>query len=200
MKIAFWSETEQSGTTSNMLICAAMVAILCPEAEIAVRSLAESAGRPRVKSPKAEQADFCFLDCGAGFSNRKCRILRQMDLVVVNIRQENGNLEQFFLRDRHMLTNFFILAGNYYESAQINKAYVERMYRVASEDIGVISNNSELYGAFLLGKTRHFIKSEYGNAKNMRNEKLLVELELVAKQLLKKLEGKYTGGNQLWNR
>lgn len=192
MKIAFWSEDEQSGTTSNMLASAAMISILYPHAEISVQSLSvlkNTAGAP--KKVQEDSADFCFVDCGAGMDEKKCQILQQMDVVVVNLKQEKESLDRFFMADIHKVPKFLILLGNFHGYDPYNRAYLERVYRIAPESLGVISNNSEFFHAHEIGKVRRFIKAEHGDTTNMRNEQLLEELEQFSKQIIKKLEEKY---------
>lgn len=193
MKIAFWSEEGQSGTTSNMLACAEMFSILYPAAEICAQNLGLSkkiAKAERGKQKPSKEADFYFLDCGIGLGRGKSRILRQMDLVVVNVKQEEAGLNRFFLEDRHRIPNFLVLMGNYYACDAFDRAYLEREYRVESERLGVISNNPEFYEAHRRGKVRHFIKAEYAKTGSLRNEQLLKELERFSRKMAAELENR----------
>lgn len=200
MKIAFWSEDRQSGTTSNMLASAAMMSILCPKIAISMQSLGTS-GKPLKDKPAIfEAADIYFLDCGNGLDVGRRRVLQQMDMVVVNLKQEKEALDRFFLEDMHVMPNFLLLLGNYYGSSVYNRDYLARVYRIAPEKVGAVYGNSEFSRAYELGRLEPFVKREHIRAQSVRNELLLKELEQFSKQLIKKYEEQNQGGTLIWNR
>lgn len=185
MKIAFWSEDGQSGTTSYMLASAAMVSILCPQVEISVQSLG---------APGNPIADIYFLDCGAGMDALRRQAFKQMDMVVVNLKQEKEALDRFVLEEIHGLPDFLVLLGNYYENSQFNREYLEYVYRIAPESVGTLSHNSEFVRVCEDRKIGRFVRREYRRAKTVRNEQLLKELETFSRQIIKKYEEQYQGG------
>lgn len=200
MKIAFWSEEGKSGTTSNMLACAAMFSILYPHVKVSVQSLRVLKRQMQTKQKRQEEEHICFLDCGNGLDERKRRVLSQMDMVVVNLKQEKESLDRFFMDDVHWVPDALVLVGNYYDSSALNRAYLENVYRIAPEGLGTISSNGEFCHACQLAKVRRFIKTEYAETKSMRNKQLLEELEQFTKQIVMRMEEKNLGRNMVWNR
>lgn len=179
-RIAFWSECRGSGTTAGLLAIAGMYAIRHPEKKVTVRSVdMEKAIRSRYGTcyVPEDNADIVFLDCGSSRSRECFQILRSMDLVVVNLCQEQHCINRYFFEDTHRLADAMILLGNYYAQSPYDSSYMEYMYRVYPKHLGVISANAEFSNAYLNGKVRHFIRKEYQNSRNERNEKLLGELD-----------------------
>lgn len=208
MKIAFWSEARHSGTTSNMLAVSAMVSAISPGSRVSLRSL----GKPEKKEreithavghiPNEKQSAECaskeerarsryvFLDCGAGLDACKRHILSQADMIVVNVRQREEELNRLFLERRSLLARSMILVGNYCEQSEISRGYLEHMYRIEPEHLGVVSYNSEFYQACLHGRVRHFVKSRQECPGCMRNSLFIRELEQFARRLMIQAERK----------
>lgn len=194
MKIVFWGETRQCGTTSNMLAVAGMLSVLYPVARIEVRTLGTvqhgmhlcveeeknflkaSVDTKKVSRNEKQAMHFCFFDCGSGKDKWHRDILRQADLVVVNLAQEEAALWEFFMYDIHIAPNILILLGKYYELSKYGREYLERFYRIDPETIGVIPCNSEFEMAADKGKVRHFVQTEGQMLKKKRNQELFQEL------------------------
>lgn len=208
MKIAFWSEAGHSGTTSNMLAVAAMISAISPESRVFLQSLEKSgktaekgerrighAERGRVCACRTEEEEsagnrYIFLDCGTGMDPCKRHILLEADMIVVNVRQCREELNSLFLEHRSMLAQSMVLVGNYCEQSEISRRYLERMYRIEPERLGIVSYNSEFYQACLRGRVRHFVKSRQDCPGCMRNSLLIKELEQFAHRLLIQAERK----------
>ncbi|MGN0348412.1 MAG: hypothetical protein ACI4DR_02655 [Roseburia sp.] len=182
MKIAFWSVDSRCGTTCNMLAVAAIFSLLYPKTRVVVKNGREAKEK---EVRKQEDADFFFLDCGAGSYEKKCRILREMDLVIVNLKQEEEHLNRFFLENKHLLSNFYVVLGNYYRQSVYDPRYLEQVYRMCPEKCVVISNNSEFEQACSRRRIRRFIQAEYRQTKSLRNERLLSELTQLAHGILR---------------
>lgn len=194
MKIVFWGETRQCGTTSNMLAVAGMLSVLYPVARIEVRTLGTAqygmslcteeeksflkafVDSKKISHPKKQAIHFSFLDCGSGKDKWHRELLKQADLVVVNLAQEEAALQEFFMYDIHIAPNILILLGKYYELSRYGREYLERFYRIDPETIGVIPRNSEFEMAADKGKIRHFVQTEGQLAEKKRNQELFQEL------------------------
>lgn len=212
MKIAFWSEAGHSGTTSNMLAVSAMVSAISPGSRVSLRNLGkpekaedkkereithtvrhtsnEKQSAERASKEEKAQSRYVFLDCGSGLDACKRNILSQVDMIVVNVRQREEELNRLFLEHRSLLAQSMILVGNYCEQSEISRRYLEHMYRIEPERLGVISYNSEFYQACLRGRVRHFVKSRQDHPGCMRNSLLIRELEQFARRLMIQAERK----------
>lgn len=221
MKIVFWGETKQCGTTSNMLAVAEMLAVMCPGARIEVRmpGVPQRSVRPcegekkivsgesddmkkipakKISAPKLsgekfssnknQEMYFRFLDCGSGKDKWRRDMLRQADLVVVNLPQEDAALREFFLYDIHIAPNILILMGKYYELSRYGREYLERFYRIAPGTFGVVPCNAEFEMAAKQGKVRRFVQMESRTPENERNRELLQELVRFVELLLQNVE------------
>lgn len=184
MRIAFWSGDGQSGTTSNMLAVAAMVSIICPKARIRVQRLGQQMKSVSPKSTQDNKTDYIFLDCGRGTDVRKLRMLQKMDIVVVNLKAEKRAVQRFLGEDMHRFPRTMILLGDGYRRLGEDKLWLEHRYRVSPQRMGQIYHNEEFAQAFLKGKVRRFVLSEYKQRSNLRNEQLLIELEEFARKIL----------------
>lgn len=202
MKIVFWGETKQCGTTSNMLAVAGMLAVLRPEARIEVCTPGISQRAIRLHAGKKKNTEkifrdtekkvyngnrdmhFYFLDCRSG-RDRWCReVLRKADLVVVNLAQQEDCLRKFFLYDIHIAPNILILMGKYYELSRYGREYLEHFYRIDPEKFGVIPCNAQFEMAADRGKVRHFVQTECKLPESERNGRLLQELTRFVELLL----------------
>lgn len=190
MKIAFWSETECSGTTSNMLAVAGMFSLLYPQEKVTVRGIEEEETEQMRRRAGRETAvsEICFLDCGSGTSERTYRMLAEASLIVVNLKQDRRDMERFFLEYDHWKMEPLFLLSNYYGHSQYCRTYLERIYRIMPDCICVISHNGEFAQAYRHDTLKKFIAQEYQKAGCMRNELWLAEVEQVAKLLRKHME------------
>lgn len=177
MNIVFWGEEHGCGTTAHMLAVAGMLSVLCPRADIGIGAL-----------PGGRRAAFHFYDGGAGLTERRLRMLRAADLVVVNLRPDKACVEHFFGEHRHIAKNKMILLGNYDEDARINCAYLEHFYRAEPEQIGGIPYNNGFYQALLHQRTDAFIRRECDCPGSLRNEQFLNEVRQIAKVILAEKE------------
>lgn len=216
MKIAFWSEAGHSGTTSNMLAVSTMVSAISPGSRVTLRSLGkperaegkkereithtvghtsnERQSAERMSKEEKAQSGYVFLDCGSGLDACKRHILSQADMIVVNVRQREEELNRLFLEHRCLLAKSMVLVGNYCEQSEISRRYLEHMYRIEPEHLGVVSYNSEFYQACLRGRVRHFVKSRQDHPGCMRNSLFIRELEQFAQRLMIQAERKSIQG------
>lgn len=127
----------------------------------------------------------CFLDCGSGLDARTRRILKQSEIVVVNLRQEEKELHRFFLEEARFLPGSRILLGNYCGESRFDRTYLERVYRVEPERILVLSENTEFDYARACGRMAGFVSRENRKPGSLRNQMFLEELKAISQSLLR---------------
>lgn len=177
MNIVFWGEEPHSGTTAHMLAAAGMLSAICPQAEIVI-------GR----SPHGSREVFHFYDCGTGRSRRIQHMLWHADMVFVNLRQERTCIERFFQEDFHIAKDMSFLLAGFDRAVGADRVFLERVYRVEPEKIGVISYNNGFYRAMQQGRSSSFIEREYRMPENADNEQFIRELWGIAGTILRKAE------------
>lgn len=210
MKIAFWGESGQSNAGIHMRAVVSVFSALYPEIETAMYTMdtrkqslcrkkptgkspvsgalsepgADAAcGVPGKKTTVSEK--LCFIDCGSGHDSKKYRILRQAEIVVVNLRQEEKELSHFFLEEAHLLPKSRILLGNYCSQSRFNKQYLEQIYRAKPGQIMVLSGNTEFDYAYACGRAASFLRKESRMPGSLRNQLFLAELKKISEALLR---------------
>jgi hypothetical protein len=147
MKVAFWGEASGSGTTSNMLVMTELLA----------------------HGTKRGQAGICmdtrhmFVDCGCRRDEQTKMTLRQADLVVINVKQSNRMLDDFFLEYGTVPKHCFFLISRYFKESAYNRQNIEQIYRISRRRMGVIPYNSEFRYACEQGKQQNFVQRGYIN-------------------------------------
>lgn len=196
MKIAFWGEDPQSGTTSGMLAVAGMVSVMQPELSVAVynAAVAKKAEQHRIQRcdlehiVRKDKKHIEFVDCGSGMDKVRCRMLRQADFVVVSLRQEEKCMQQFFMEESFLLPRRIVLLNNYSSYSRFTPEYAQYTYRADAEEFAVLSCNNEFAWACSNGKIRTFVKQKSEMPGSETNRKFLRELEVFSRLLLKNME------------
>lgn len=127
-------------------------------------------------------------DCGTELGRRRRHMLWHADLVVVNLRQERACLEHFFQENFHIAKDMVFLLDARDCEVGVNRAYLEQIYRVGPEEIGVLPHNNEFYQALLRGRGDAFIRQTYRLPENEENERFVRELRKIALLILRKAE------------
>lgn len=218
MNIVFWGEEQNSGTTAHTIAVAGMLAVLCPETEIVWKHVSQAAGSVhRRKDPMQKTGDAVvgsrspqkvgdahmrkypsqeavtaihIYDCGTGLDRRKRHMLWHADLVVVNLRQERGCMERFFEECFHFAKDMVFLLDARDCEVGINRTYLERIYRIEPEEIGVLPYNNGFYQALLQGNGAGFVRKENQLPGNVENEQFVRELRRITLLILRKAEEK----------
>lgn len=173
MNIVFWGEEGRSGTTAHMLAVAAMLAVRYPHMN------------PDRISLYGEQQTYQVLDCGTGLNVKKRHMLWHADLVVVNLKQEKACIERFFREHYHVAKNVMYLLDGSDSDVGIDEDYLERVYRIESDQVAVIPFNNEYYQAFLAGKSASFIERENRMPRNLQNEEFIRMLRKVTDAMVR---------------
>lgn len=223
MRIAFWGETKECGTTLNMHVLAAMMAYIYPERKVRLCRMkpsviyqsklqqipenlrqqqtsdrtggtanhtVQAAKRAGRFTNAADDNELLFLDCGNRQDAKAEKLMRQADLVVVNLTQERNVLDSFFLNHIHLAGKVVFLVGNYSEFSGCDRATIEHIYRVCPMNLGVIPYNNEFCHAYEKGKISDFLRR--CPESNFKNQEFFREVRLSLHILLRK-QGKETG-------
>ncbi|MCI8391524.1 MAG: hypothetical protein HFI35_12780 [Roseburia sp.] len=170
MNIAFWGEEHQSGTTAHMHAVMEILSVLCPQEKM-------TAGGPL----HGGENEFHFYDCGSGLGGRKRHVLWQSDLVIVSLRREKRCVDRFFMYDFHIAKKFvYLLGGVYIRPADVDRRYLECVYRVEPEDIIEIPFCNGFYHALSCGRGEAFLHRELAMPKSGESAALLRELKRAA--------------------
>lgn len=164
MNIVFWGEARQCGTTANLIATVGALSAICPY---------RTSGIGRGAETVMDKYEFHFYDGGSALTERKRRMLRRADLVVVNLREETSCLERYVCMDWHLARRTLILLGSYCGDVKVSKAYLERVYRIPQEQVIVIPYNNEFHHAMLKNRGRTFVEHEAVAPANQKNERFV---------------------------
>lgn len=141
------------------------------------------------KYPSQEAENVIHIyDCGTGLGRRKRHMLWHADLVVVNLRQERTCIEHFFGERFHIAKDMVFLLDARDCEVGADHTYLEQIYRVEREEIGVLPYNNGYYQALLQGNGAAFIRNESRLPENVENERFVRELRRIALLILRKAE------------
>ena len=194
IKIAFYGETENTGTTSNMLLLAWMMALKKPEQAVFVEKKAK---RYVLWKGISRKDPFLFMDCGNGRTKEAKYRLMRADLVVVNLPSEPEYMEPYFLYKPHGKERIFFLVGNYHGKKDELKRCMKNIYRVEEQDVGWIPYNNEYAYFWKKGKISGFIREYQKKNVAEHNRCFFEEMEHSFFLLQKKIEAQ---SNELENR
>lgn len=195
MNLVFWGQEHQCGTTFHMAAVTGMLRALCGnECVVTGRFL------------KKSEEKFAICDCGTGFEGRKRHFLWTADLVVVNLRPQRECVEDFFDENFHITTNMMFLLSEYDGSEKIDAEYLNRVYRIAPEQIGMLPYNSEFCQAMEMGVSDAFVARELILPTNYKNEQFVYRLQTVVNRMMYEIgydfvRKEFTDRRkELWNR
>lgn len=215
MKVAFWGESAQSNAGINMRAIASVFPMLYPEVEVGLytadtqrrgtagkgplgkrRVSAERPGSYTICHSTATEGKMreklCFVDCGSGMDCKKRRILKQAELVVVNLRQDEREIHHFFLEEARFLPQSLILISNYCSQSRLDRQYLERVYRAERGQIMILSENTEFDYASARGRAMNFVWRNRMPG-SLRNQRFLDELKTISRFLLRRTGFVYGG-------
>lgn len=102
--------------------------------------------------------DVVFIDCGSRKDDYAQKVLKEADVCVLNINQENPEIRNFYRNPRKYPGKPFLLLGNYFEDALYNRGNLYRIYRVEEELLGAVPYNPWLQAASQKGKLLNGVK------------------------------------------
>ena len=87
--------------------------------------------------------DVILIHLGDREDDEAKRIIREADVFIVNVKQEESGFETFFAQYANLSEHIFFLIGNYSEGTTLQKSYFSNKYRISENEIGVIPFHSE---------------------------------------------------------
>ncbi len=102
--------------------------------------------------------DVVFIDCGSRKDDYAQKVLKEADVCVLNMSQENEGIGDFYRSPRKYPGKPFFLLGNYFEDAVYNRENLHRIYRVEEECLGAVPYNPWLQEASQKGKLMNGVK------------------------------------------
>ena len=108
-----------------------------------------------------------FYDFGAKRDNKVFRQMREADVLVLNMPQESRAWEWLIERRMVCYENVLYLLSGYQLYNMVNREFIEHMYRIERQNIGLIPYNNEFVYFTRQGKLAEFLETRYrGNEKN----------------------------------
>ncbi len=118
-------------------------------------------------------ADYVFVDTEANQNLSSNVILKEADMVVVNLDQDIMHLRGFFNNYASMLDKAVYLIGNYQSEAEWDVSRICKEFHIPRERIGIIPFNMEMADSMAQGRLLQFLNRNYYKASDSENEYLL---------------------------
>lgn len=106
-----------------------------------------------------------IVDTSAAPLESSRRILKEADLVVVNLSQNDHMLSHFFRNYTDIRKKAFYIIGNYEKSASLSKSEIAKKYFLEEEKIGYIPHNIFFQDAISSGNVIPFLVENYHNCR-----------------------------------
>lgn len=177
MNIVFWDGACQRDTSVHMIAVAAMLRLLGVSVEIGMGNLVPADNEIlRIWEYKKE------------ISEKDRKFLQKNDLIVACLQQKKACVDAFFEENYFPAGNRMILLGGYEQEEGMDKAYLERMYRVVPEEIAVIPYNNNFWQAWKRRRCLAFLKKELKSPTSGAEEAFVRSVRLAAVRILHKLD------------
>ena len=102
--------------------------------------------------------DIVFMNLANRTDEEAKSLMRNADLVVVNLKQKNGDFDRYYAQYANLSKKIFLLIGNYYENEYCNKESLQKKYRIPKRQLAVIPNNPEYQIACERGSLERYIR------------------------------------------
>lgn len=135
-----------------------------------------------------EYADICFIDTASKGSLSTKTILDEADLIVVNLCQREGILEDFFTNYSSLIDKSLFVFSNYDNRAILNNKNIADRYHLSIDNILVIPNNISYQNAFSNGSVVDFIVRNYSCLRENPNYRFIQAIKKAANIVIKKAE------------
>lgn len=144
-------------------------------------------------------SDYVFIDLQSQGSLNTLQLLEIADLVVVNLRQDETIIRNFFKRYGSLVGKCFFVIGNYRENGKYLKRNFIRDYRIHPERVAVIPHIRELDCAFDDGRILPYICSNFNCGKKSRQYKNMWYVKYAAGLLIKNISNisRFCGEDEL---
>ncbi len=108
-----------------------------------------------------QYGDLVLVDTAAAPLASSRKILRQADLVVVNLSQNRQMLDHFFRNYSEIRKKAFYLIGNYDEGSELTRGEVIKRYEIPGSQLGIIPHNVQFSDALSDGELIPFLLRNY---------------------------------------
>ena len=127
--------------------------------------------------------ELVFIDCGSRKDDFARKVLREADVCVLNMHQEEEQIGEYYRSRRRLKGKVFFLIGNYFGESSYNRRNLERIYRLEEKQLGAIPYNVQLQTAGQNGKAEKYIKNQLQqgcglefNQELVRSTRLIMQL------------------------
>lgn len=117
--------------------------------------------------------DMVLIDTAAAPLASSRKILRQSDLVVVNLSQNRPMLDHFFRNYSDIRKRAFYLIGNYDEESELTRAKILKRYDIPPNCLGIIPHNVQFSDAVSDGMLIPFLLKNYHCGEENRNYRFI---------------------------
>lgn len=131
----------------------------------------------RVMDAVESYFDVVFVDCGSRQDDYAKKILKEADVCVLNMNQEDEVIGEFYRNPPDFKGEIFFLLGKYFEDALYNRKNLQRIYRMEEGCLGAIPYNCRLHAADQMGRIESGVRYYVGEdsaGKDVGFEKELV--------------------------
>lgn len=132
-------------------------------------------------------SDLTFVQCDNSESIVSKKILKDADLLVVNLPQNPANILQIFKSNDFQSEKVVFLIGQYHEESKYHFNNIRRKFHISKENIGVIPYNIEFMDSLIGGKTIEFLERNRDCKKQDYNYHFIQELKTSTNMILKKV-------------
>ncbi len=131
-----------------------------------------------------EVMDFTFIDCGRREDEWARELLRDADLVVVNLKQSTESFDRFFLHQVKLSKKCLYVIGNYQKESVYNRRNLERIYRIPENQLAVVPYNPEFQQALERGRLDKYMQGKGDFYVSETRKYFMQELEQILQRLM----------------
>ncbi len=135
-----------------------------------------------------KNTDLCYINTTQQNHLSSNAILQEADLIVINLFQDSGYLDNFFKNYSSLLPKSLFLIGNYSQSSFMSCKRIAKHYNIPLEDISPIPYNEEFDVACNYGGAKEFINRNYACSKENPNYLFIHGVRRAAYTISKKAE------------
>jgi hypothetical protein len=129
--------------------------------------------------------DVMFVDCGSREDDFARNILKEADVCVLNMTQEEERIGDYFRNPPKWRGKTFFLVGNYFPDGLYTRKNLERLYRIDENLLGAVPYNPQLQAAGRTGRTDSRLKEYIGKGPKGKNVEFEQELIRTTRLILK---------------
>lgn len=135
-----------------------------------------------------EVSDYVLIDTQSVGNLSGAEIIEQADLIVVNLLQDTGMIEDFFKNYGALKERCVFLVGEYERGLHLTIHRICQRYHIERNKIGIIPFNLELQECIRNGKLLQFINRNHFNPSGIENEYFMKHTRKAAAMIRKQME------------